>query len=98
MEYISEQEYQFYRCKIEFYKKHCENIKMPCAICGEKSTNYVQSIIGVIRWYMCENHKTASPYLGAGSMGVTFNGVDTEMKYLDEQDKIKEKLRNIKIN
>lgn len=95
MEFISEEEYKGYLSKIDKYKKHCENLVMPFAVCGEKSITHIWSVVGSFKWFVCEKHRNARGYLGGGYMGIMINGEDVPMKYLDEQRKIHELLRDL---
>ena len=88
MEYITKKDYENCLSLIDKYNKHCKDLIVPCAICGEKSNSYVYSILGSYKWYMCENHRTANSYMGGGSMGVMMGGQRVEMKYLDKQHEI----------
>lgn len=62
-----------------------KNIDIPCAICGERSTDFIYSLTGGLKWYMCDNHKGAGSFFGSGSMGVVIDGVETKMAFLDAQ-------------
>lgn len=92
MSYISKSEYEYYKSQVEHYKEHCENIYVPCAICGKASVTYVNSIMGGFKWYVCEDHKHASSYFGCGRMGIMMNDEFVDMKYLDEQVEIIRKI------
>lgn len=92
MDEVTESIYKDLKAKVEVHEKHCEEMDIPCAVCGKRSVTTYKPMMGRA-FYVCNEHRAMVSFVDSGGPWFEYKAKEIKLTHLDEQRELLEKLK-----